>query len=350
MCVSTMANDGGLNEVFHSADLVYNELLLMGESVDKSKCTAAAGAKRKPSRSLSEVSSSSTKTKMNLSQHSSPVLRRTVKPLMHSMQQVDAAALLSLNPNQSGNGAVLDPKRNLFVQPIHDRITPYRNHNHDNTVRYLHCREIADKYSIGIFVFPPGASIPLHDHPSMVVISRVLYGELLVKSYNVVSNVHDDQKDVEDDNDELRQNHNSNSPSMLRSSIKKIKDFVNRTVLHHDPHTPSHHKLQVVENKSPLGVQFSFDNDGEISAIISAPNVTALYPDEGNCHSFVAGPNGAAVLDVLLPPYAEEEHRHCNFYSAVENEIGYCLTAIDQPSDFYCLSGEYGRFTSCEQY
>lgn len=356
MCVSTMTNDGGLRNVFKSADLVYNQLVML----DQKKATvgtaaaAAVGDKRKPSRSLSEVSSSSTikTSKINLSQHSSAALRRTVAPLIHSMGQIDAAALLSLNPNQDGNGAVLDNKKGLYVPPIHERIVPHhRYYRAGNIVRYLHAREVADKYTVGIFIFPPGASIPLHDHPSMVVISRVLYGELKVKSYSVVPALHDD--DVEEMNTETPGNEWDSSPSRLRSSFNRIKNFVSRAVLssHHlDHQTDTQHKLQVQENKCPMGVQMRSDGNGKTSAIISAPNVTALYPDEGNCHSFVAGPQGAAVLDVLLPPYAEDEHRDCTFYEAIENENGYCLMPIDQPSDFDCLSGEYGRFKSCDQY
>lgn len=354
MCVSTMTNDGGLRNVFQSADLVYNQLVMLDQKKSHPVGSAAVGDKRKPSRSLSETSSSSTiKTpKINLSQHSSAELRRTVTPLIHSMEQIDAAALLSLNPNQDGKGAVLDGKKGLYIPPIHERIVPHhRYHRAGNIVRYLHAREVDDKYTVGIFIFPPGASIPLHDHPSMVVISRVLYGELKVKSYSVFSAAHDDG--VEEMNVETTGTEWDHSPSRLRSSFNRIKNFVSRAVLsslQDDHHTQTQHSLQVKENKSPMGVQFRSDGNGKSSAIISAPNVTALYPDEGNCHSFVAGANGAAVLDVLLPPYAEDEHRDCTFYEAIENGQGYCLTPIDQPSDFDCLSGEYGRFKSCDQY
>jgi hypothetical protein len=34
-----------------------------------------------------------------------------------------------------------------------------------------------------------------------------------------------------------------------------------------------------------------------------APKVMFLYPRKGNCHTFVADPCGAAVLDQLFPPY-----------------------------------------------
>ena len=35
-----------------------------------------------------------------------------------------------------------------------------------------------------IFFFPPGASLPLHDHPGMTVYSKVLYGSLALLAYD----------------------------------------------------------------------------------------------------------------------------------------------------------------------
>ena len=42
-----------------------------------------------------------------------------------------------------------------------------------------------DEYSIAAFVLQPGARIPLHDHPGMTVLSRVVRGSLQVTSFDV---------------------------------------------------------------------------------------------------------------------------------------------------------------------
>jgi hypothetical protein len=78
---------------------------------------------------------------------------------------------------------------------------------------------------------------------------------------------------------------------------------------------------------------------------LQAPHVTVLYPYEGNAHEFTAGPSGAAVLDVLLPPYDEYHNRDCTYYNICLQEVatGPCwIVPTGQPEDFHCLSGRYG--------
>jgi quercetin dioxygenase-like cupin family protein len=45
-----------------------------------------------------------------------------------------------------------------------------------------HARLVTDAdFTLGIFTIPAGRSIPLHDHPGMTVISRLLFGTLRVQ-------------------------------------------------------------------------------------------------------------------------------------------------------------------------
>eukprot|EP01083_Nonionella_stella_P050008 133148_1 len=54
------------------------------------------------------------------------------------------------------------------------------------------------------------------------------------------------------------------------------------------------------------------------SKVCRAPDVMTLYPYQGNMHEFIAGKQGAAVLDVLLPPYDIDHDRDCTFYHEEE--------------------------------
>lgn len=163
------------------------------------------------------------------------------------------------------------------MRPIHDDISPPRD-----AIRYL---QVADheEYSIGVFIFPPLARMPLHDHPGMCVLSRLLYGDV--------------------------------QRTQLDFAPPSRWSFRRRLVAHR--HEPDH---------------------------LYAPACVELFPVKGNLHEFVAGPNGAAMLDVLIPPYDDE--RDCTFYKVedyLEEGSMRCYVSVlpDQSDKFPCVSGQY---------
>ncbi|CAL9107239.1 unnamed protein product [Musa textilis] len=126
-------------------------------------------------------------------------------------------------------------------------------------VTYLHLYACPN-FSIGIFCLPQAAVIPLHNHPGMTVFSKLLFGSMHIKSYDWVN-------DPEGSNEKIK---SSNGTCLAKVNT---------------------------------------------DAIFKAPCETSvLYPTTGgNIHCFTAV-TSCAVLDVLGPPYNDDEGRACSYY------------------------------------
>ncbi|XP_020114643.1 plant cysteine oxidase 1-like [Ananas comosus] len=151
-------------------------------------------------------------------------------------------------------------------------------------ITYIHIHE-SDHFSIGVFCFPAGAKIPLHDHPRMVVLSKVLYGSARVKSYDWVTTP-------------------KSKPNM--SGLAKV----------------------VAENQ-----------------LLQAPcKASVLFPRSGgNIHSFTAV-TPCAILDVLAPPYSEELGRPSTYFSdiPIASVPGFAiLEKIEMPDDLNVAGAPY---------
>ncbi|XP_066324573.1 plant cysteine oxidase 2-like [Miscanthus floridulus] len=115
-----------------------------------------------------------------------------------------------------------------------------------------------NNFSIVIFLLPPGAVIPLHDHPGMTVFSKLLLGSLHVTSYDWV---------------------NADGPPVAVGGGDRLLRLAKRVV------------------------------DADLSAPCDA---LVLFPESGgNMHRFAAA-TACAVLDVLGPPYSGD--RDCTYY------------------------------------
>ena len=214
----------------------------------------------------------------------------------------------------------------VCCRPIYDDVTP-RVASSDlapgqSCVRYLHITEIPDQYSMGVFVFAPHSRIPLHDHPEMCVLSRVLYGDLHRMSLDL----------ARDDGGTLDTcEEKSKRTSWLRGWWKKM------------------------QSPLPEGTKRAYKNRIDH---LQAPDVTVLYPYEGNLHEFVAGSDGAAVLDILLPPYDGANRRDCTFYemheltsiqSSSSGKEPCLVIPTGQPENFHCISGQYRDIGEVEE-
>jgi len=213
-------------------------------------------------------------------------LCHTVKAMVASGQPLQRSDIQTISTLLGGI-----PLRELGVFPPASSSNAEAKPQWCPPITYLHIHECQD-YAIGIFCLPKYANIPLHNHPEMTVFSRLLYGNMHVKSFDVVAVPAGDIK-------------------AGQCAVKPVRD----------------------------------------SQMDAAGEPSVLFPSSGgNIHSFTAVTD-CAVLDVLLPPYAQGEGRDCTYYQEVGVNSGsasqdmaelHVLEEFEPPVDFVVMRGTYG--------
>ncbi|EME30663.1 Plant cysteine oxidase 5 [Galdieria sulphuraria] len=157
---------------------------------------------------------------------------------------------------------------------------PSLDKSYINFVNVAECQSFA----ISVFVIPTGLKLPLHDHVGMTVITKVLWGELDVDSFDFI------EKD--------------------------------KFVCHH---------------MGGEGVQYP-------SFTMRAGDCQLFYPFKANLHEFKAR-RRCAIVDFMWPPYNPAEDRDCHYFMSqphlglrrndTETEKLVYLQRIPCPSYFY---------------
>lgn len=147
-------------------------------------------------------------------------------------------------------------------------------------VSYVHVWSGA-AFSMGVFLLPAGASIPLHDHPGMSVLSKLLYGSLRVTSYDL---------------------------GQLSPDAAASADVTSRKL--GGPLLGRRRGARRMRCAPPR------------TSVVSAP-APAMRLDavRGNLHEFLALAD-TAVFDVLLPPYSDAAGRPCHYYAPARGGAG----------------------------
>ncbi|KAL7296094.1 hypothetical protein TKK_0010643 [Trichogramma kaykai] len=145
-------------------------------------------------------------------------------------------------------------------------------------------------FTLSVFLLKEGSTMPLHDHPQMHGLLKVICGTVSVKTYSL---------------EDTRRHDNFH-----------LGDYVQATI--HEP--------------------VICDQDS---------NAMVLTPTDKNLHEITCLQGPAAFLDVLSPPYDSNEYyvgeRPCTFFQPIEgvssNRVK--LRIIKAPHDYYTKQMEY---------
>ncbi|XP_030610118.1 2-aminoethanethiol (cysteamine) dioxygenase a [Archocentrus centrarchus] len=249
-------------------------------------------------------------------------------PLIQKIAKQAYTTFKGLKSSANGDNEVVEDKLNELISLLTAvraadlKITPRKTKAssgaarlHSPPVTYMHICE-TEVFSMGVFLLRTGASIPLHDHPGMNGMLKVLYGTVNVRCC-----------------DKLEKN-------LTVSTVPPVFD---------PPLAP----LQMASVwRAMLGsvVEYS-ENSGPC----------LLTPVRNNLHQIYAVDGPAAFLDILAPPYNPDDGRDCHYYkvlqSALETETDVkghqeqqgekekeeevWLLEIPQPEDFWCGGESY---------
>ena len=173
----------------------------------------------------------------------------------------------------------------------------YSPRSHDAPVTYVHVCE-NEAFSAGVFIVRNGARLPLHDHPNMSGLLKMIHGQAAVQCYT-------------ETNEEVPDFVKQEVPVWKQENIKRVVA------------SPEH----VIDTNSEPCV---------------------LTPSDSNIHEIRATGGVAAFFDILFPPYDQiSGSRLCRYYKLVwpstvqersKNLEEQYLIEIPQPRDFWCNS------------
>ncbi|XP_006630446.1 2-aminoethanethiol (cysteamine) dioxygenase a [Lepisosteus oculatus] len=178
---------------------------------------------------------------------------------------------------------------------------------HTPPVTYMHICE-TDAFSMGVFLLKNGSSIPLHDHPGMNGMLKVLYGKVRISCFDKLDKPADAACEAQ----------------FTAPQVPYRKDALRRSVLR------------------------------SIGEYTEESGPCILTPQKDNLHQIDAVDGPTAFLDILAPPYDPDDGRDCHYYkllqpvsdnsgkkSESQEQQEVWLLEIPQPPDFWCGGESY---------
>jgi len=134
---------------------------------------------------------------------------------------------------------------------------------------YIDILDNIPNFNVGVFLIPKGNCIPLHNHPNIFVISKVIWGSVVINSFDKITN-----------------NDNNNNNIFIHNYSSSEDIFK-------------------VEEREKINLNFN-DN-----------NIGILTPNKNNIHEVIAYED-SAFFDIILPAYDESKNRPCNYFEKLK--------------------------------
>eukprot|EP00933_Yihiella_yeosuensis_P042349 TRINITY_DN3689_c4_g1_i1.p1 TRINITY_DN3689_c4_g1~~TRINITY_DN3689_c4_g1_i1.p1 ORF type:complete len:307 (+),score=47.18 TRINITY_DN3689_c4_g1_i1:78-998(+) len=157
----------------------------------------------------------------------------------------------------------------------------------------------SDDLTLCIFLLRKGSVIPLHDHPGMHVFGRLLFGKMLVSSYDLEPN--------SDATAAFGGHHGQDFGTAPKARKQCWARYISQQVFGPGPQT------------------------------------YGLSPSKGNIHQIVALED-SAFFDIVTPPYDASLGRDCTYYTVCEGGAdpnSRCLLEVFKPRNFTTQMLEY---------
>lgn len=207
---------------------------------------------------------------------------------------------------------------NLDASLFHSKTSDSSTEDLNAPVAYINIFDDSN-VTVGIFVLKQGARLPLHDHPLMYGILKVVHGTIHIQSYSILTN-----------SEKEEQGTSGTKADVHPVDIGLTKDTLYRPVF-------------LLARKEPA------------SLISETDSVCVLSPLMGNLHEIHSVNGPAAFLDVLSPSYNTDipgvGPRPCRYFKELEDDVTLendvdkrpvkKLLRIPPPPDYWSRSAPY---------
>ncbi|KAJ3238659.1 hypothetical protein HDU81_007397 [Chytriomyces hyalinus] len=161
-----------------------------------------------------------------------------------------------------------------------------------NNIEYYHIWG-SQSMTMCLFVLKKGSTLPIHSHPNMTVFSRVIHGDLHVKTYHL-----EEESNASPSNSQS--SHSTNSPMVVSAMSPKLFQTTTQPSSHAQhpnlPHNARLHQDEIISHTSP-----------------GLTSILEINSNTPNLHTFTAVSDHVVVFDLIFPPY-DEDARMCSYY------------------------------------